>query len=150
MKVFFIFLFIPFFLFSEVLPKLELVPLKNSEKINFDSLKEEYLLVNFWASWCTPCRYELPEIDKLQKEVKKEKLKIIAISLDENKELAENFLKKLDVSIPFYYLEKKYHSNLIITGLPANFLTDNKREIIKKWEGYDSSILKEIKKIIGK
>lgn len=137
-------------IFPEVFPKLELKPLKNSEMISFDSLKEEYILVNFWASWCIPCRIELPEIEKLQKEYKGNKLKIIAISLDDEKKKAEDFLKKFDISLPFYYLEKKYHSSLLISGIPANFLINSNMEVLKKWEGYDPSIIKEIKKIVGK
>jgi len=150
MKNIFILVLFSLNLFPEVLPKLELIPLKNSENINFDSLKEEYILINFWASWCVPCRYELPELEKFQKEVKKEKIKIVSISLDENQKIAEEFLKKFDLSFPVFYLEKKYHNNLIISGIPANFLINNKREVIKKWEVYSSSIFKEIKKIIGK
>lgn len=150
MKKIFILLIFSFNLFSEVFPKLDLIPLNNLEKINFNSIKEEYILINFWASWCVPCRIELPEIEKFNKDVNKEKIKIIGISLDENKDLAEKFLKKFNLSFPLYYLEKKNQNQIIISGIPANFLIDKNMEVIKKWEGYDSSIFKEIKKIIGK
>lgn len=149
MKKIFILLFFSISLFSEVFPKLELMPLKNSENINFDSLKEEYILINFWASWCIPCRIELPELEKFKKETKMENFKIIGISLDENKKIAEEFIEKFDLSFPLYYLEKKHHNQLIISGIPANFLINNKMEVVKKWEGYNPSIFKEIKKIIG-
>ena len=66
---------------AQSMPDLSFLAPDGSET-TWNDFKGEYLLVNFWASWCAPCVIELPSLDKLQSRFKDDGLKTIAISLD--------------------------------------------------------------------
>lgn len=57
------------------------------------------LVVNFWASWCTPCREEMPELDRLQRELGARGLHIVGLALDE-RDAVEAFLRQRPVTYP--------------------------------------------------
>lgn len=151
-KIPFIFLFMVLFctesLFCEDFPSIELKPLKDSENFSLNSIDSKYLLINFWASWCTACKYELKELNKFQGDFKEKGLKIITINLDEKKEKGIKFYSKNKLGLPVYQPSDKIEKYLKIKLLPKNYLINNKREIIKEWEGYNNSFIEELKSII--
>lgn len=102
------------------------------KKFSLSSFKGNVILLNFWATWCPPCRYEIPILDKIQKEYKDKKFKIIAVSLDTDVKALEDFLKNNKVS--FLVLSDKngtvgYSYNVL--AIPTSFLID-KDFIIRK------------------
>jgi len=56
-------------------------------------LKDQVVVVNFWASWCQPCRRELPALDRLATELSKQGVRVIAISVDEDPENVRRFIR---------------------------------------------------------
>ena len=54
---------------------------KNDQKININQYKDNLLILNFWATWCEPCKEEMPSLDKLQANPELDKLKIFAINI---------------------------------------------------------------------
>lgn len=102
------------------------------KKFSLSYFKGNVILLNFWATWCPPCRYEIPILDKIQKEYKDKKFKIIAVSLDTDVKALEDFLKNNKVS--FLVLSDKngnvgYSYNVL--AIPTSFLID-KDFIIRK------------------
>ncbi len=63
-------------------------------------LKGKVLLIDFWASWCEPCREEFPEFEAMYKELRDRGVEIIAISVDRKRENAEAFVAKYPASFP--------------------------------------------------
>ena len=82
-------------------------------------------LINFWASWCAPCRIEHPHLMELSKE---KNLKILGVNFKDKKINALKFLK--DLGNPYDYLAKdskvKQSVNFGIYGIPESILIDNK------------------------
>ena len=100
-------LIITFLLFSTSLhaaggkgsyPIFQLPELASDSIVKLDKFRGKVVYVDFWASWCGPCRQSLPKFNQLYKKLSNKGFSIIAINLDENKADANNFLKDFPVS----------------------------------------------------
>ena len=116
---------------------------------NDDFKKNSFTLINFWASWCAPCRIEHPQLMELSKE---NNIKILGVNFKDKKINALKFLKEL--GDPYEYLTRdsngKQSVNFGIYGIPESILIDNKLTIIKKFVGpLTKQDLNNIKEIIN-
>ena len=121
---------------------------KNGFYTKQDLIKNNYTLINFWASWCGPCRVEHPVLMKLSAE---NNLNILGVNFKDKKELASKFLK--DLGNPYNFLlkdvEGKQSVIFGIYGIPESLIINNKNIIIKKFVGPLSlDDYKEIKEMI--
>src|SRR5215813_14490558 len=118
----------------------QLLPLKHS-----DAARTKPLLVNFWATWCDPCRDEFPDLVKIDKEYRPKGLDFIAISLDDLKDInteVPKFLRAMNAQMPVYLLNVP-DPEVPITAvdaqwsgaLPATFLYDATGNIAYKHFG---------------
>ena len=101
---------------------------------NEDFKKNNYTLINFWASWCSPCRAEHAFLMKLSKE---KNLKILGVNFKDKKKQANIFLDEL--GNPYDFLTKdtkgKQSVKFGIYGIPESILIDNELVILKKFIG---------------
>ena len=114
-----------------------------------DIQKSRYTLINFWASWCAPCRIEHPYLMQLSKE---KNLKILGVNFKDKKINALKFLNEL--GNPYYYMAKdttgKQSVNFGIYGIPESILIDNETIVLKKFVGpLNEENLNDIKEIIN-
>jgi peroxiredoxin len=73
----------------------------DGESIDLQAQKGRVLLVNFWATWCAPCREEIPDLKALHSSLKEEGLTVIGIALDrQGREVVAPFAKKLEINYP--------------------------------------------------
>ena len=137
------------FLVGNKIADIELRSLQNEKFFTNDDFKNnKYTLINFWASWCAPCRVEHPYLMMLSKY---QHLKILGINFKDKKINALKFLEEL--GDPYHYLAKdssgKQSVNFGIYGIPESILIDSKFNILKKIIGpLNEKDLKEIKEII--
>ena len=133
--------------------KLEKINLKSfdDDKIytSEDFKKSRYTLINFWASWCAPCRIEHPYLMQLSKE---KNLKILGVNFKDKKINASKFLNEL--GNPYYYMTKditgKQSVNFGIYGIPESILINNETIVLKKFVGpLNEQNLNDIKEIIN-
>ena len=116
---------------------------------NEDFKKSRYTLINFWASWCAPCRIEHPYLMQLSKE---KNLKILGVNFKDKKINASKFLNEL--GNPYYYMAKdttgKQSVNFGIYGIPESILIDNETIVLKKFIGpLNEQDFNDIKKLIN-
>jgi thiol-disulfide isomerase/thioredoxin len=121
-------------------------------EINTDALKallkrdsERPLLVNFWATWCDPCRDEFPDLVKIDQQYRPGSLDFAAISLDDPKDLrteVPRFLQQMNATMPAYLLNVPDPEPAITAvdpkwqgDLPATFLYNAKGEVVYKHFG---------------
>ena len=77
----------------------------NGELTDLTDFKDKIVLLNFWATWCGPCRYEIPDLVKLRSEYDLDKLAIIGVSLDQGSnekvlKLLEKFIRRYEINYP--------------------------------------------------
>ena len=82
------------------------------------------VLVNFWATWCPPCRKEMPDMEKLYREFRPKGFIVLAIS-DEDRATVDGFLKKQNYTFPVLLdPDRKVHTAFDVEGIPKSFLFD--------------------------
>ena len=138
-------------LIGKKISEVEINLFQSSETINTkEFMKNEFTILNFWASWCGPCRKEHPNLVRLSK-IKN--LKIIGINFKDDKENAKSFLK--ENGNPFDILTEdkdgKNSVNFGVYGIPETILIDSELKILKKYIGpLNIKEVNEIRKIVKK
>ncbi len=121
----------------------------DSPAITLSELRGKVVYVDFWASWCLPCLRSLPEINTLHKKYREQGFEVVAITIDNPIEDAEEFLADLDVPLG-YLVAVDADSDVMydygVVGMPTSFLIDRDGVVRKVHEGYrdgDIEILEE-------
>jgi len=113
---------------------------ETGKKISFAEFsKDNVVLINFWATWCGPCKRELPDLVSLRDEYKDKSIKILGISLDQDGDVVNvvhTFAVQENLAYPIVIdngdLEKAFGG---IRGIPTSFFVNKKGEIVKKMIG---------------
>ena len=83
------------------------------------------ILVNFWASWCTPCVLEMPELTQLKQHMAGQPFEIIAINVGERENRVKHFVKRIDFNLPVLLdISSKAFKQWNIEIMPSSFLID--------------------------
>tara|TARA_X000001036_G_scaffold252574_1_gene235071 strand:- start:10192 stop:10791 length:600 start_codon:yes stop_codon:yes gene_type:complete len=117
---------------------------QDGKKYKLSDLKGKVVILNFWATWCGPCRMEIPDFNELYLENKDKGLIILGISTDDTKRGLTNFLKSYKVEYPILFGSNKQISKISneyggIRALPTSIIIDANGEIKRI---YPSAILK--------
>ncbi len=118
-------------------------------KLDLAQYKNKVVYLDFWASWCRPCRKSFPWINTLQKKYQDKGLVIIGINLDKDLDKAYNFLKKTPAdfmlfSDPNGVLADQY----TLVGMPSSLVLDGNGEVRHRHVGFKKSIIKQYEKSI--
>jgi thiol-disulfide isomerase/thioredoxin len=100
--------------------------------VNLADLKGKKVFVNLWATWCPPCRAEIPSIEVLNSKIDKHKVAFVMLSLDEDFEHAKQFSKAHNLKLPVYYPAEKLPALFNTDGIPATFIFNEKGELVKQ------------------
>ena len=102
--------------------------------LSLAELRGKVVLLNFWATWCVPCRKEMPAIEALYQRYKDRGLEVVAISLDKGSTSGvESFVKEMGVTYrvvldPTWAMARTYG----VRGLPATFLLDRTGNVVMR------------------
>jgi len=131
------------------LPIFKMVDVKG-KPFNLSDCKGKKIFVNLWASWCPPCRAEIPSIEKLYNKVDKTKTAFVMLSLDNDFATAVNFATKNKLVTPVYYPAENLPALFNVQGIPATFIFDEDGSLIKRIEGGDDYDTAEYLKLLSK
>jgi cytochrome c biogenesis protein CcmG/thiol:disulfide interchange protein DsbE len=100
-------------------------------------LANKVVVVDFWATWCAPCREEIPQLNKLYSELKGKGFEIVGISMDtDGTDAVKEFARELRIQYPIVMGDEKDTEAFGgIIGLPTTFIIDRKGNIAKKYIG---------------
>jgi len=108
---------------------------EDGQPMNFETFKGQYTVVNFWATWCAPCRKEMPTLDALDKAFEGKGLDVVTIATGRNPQPAiDNFFDEIGVENLPKHLDPKQAlaRDMAVLGLPVTVVLDrNAREIAR-------------------
>jgi thiol-disulfide isomerase/thioredoxin len=124
----------------------------DGKKLSLKDFRGKVVLLNFWASWCEPCREEMPAMEKLYKEYKEKNFVVLAVAVKDRKQDAINFVKELKITYPIALDPEAQVGSLYgAWGLPATYLIGPKGEgLARGWgpaEWYGPAARKLIKEL---
>jgi thiol-disulfide isomerase/thioredoxin len=106
-------------------------------KISLAQYKGQVVMLNFWASWCGPCRQEMPLLENIYKKYNKMGFTLIGVNVEPDSKAAEGFLKATPVSFPVIYDKDSTVSKAYdVSGMPSTVLIDRKGNIRVLHRGY--------------
>lgn len=88
------------------------------------------IFINFFATWCAPCKKEAPELVKLRNAFPDGKLTIIGLSVDEDRDVVPQFIKAADINYPVYYAADDVITSYGITSVPHNVFYSPSGELV--------------------
>lgn len=105
----------------------------NGKEVSLSDLKGKYILIDVWATWCSPCRNEIPFLKKLEEKMHGKKIEFVSISCDKDKAAWEKMVKdeKLGGIQLFSDGDKTFMEAFGITGIPRFIMLDKKGNILK-------------------
>ncbi len=103
----------------------------SDEEINIQNLDSQLIILNFWATWCAPCKEEMPSLDKLQINNKIKNLKIYPINIGkENRNKVNNFFDELGIDNlePYFDNPSTLAKTFSLRGLPTTIILNSEGE----------------------
>lgn len=111
---------------------------KSDKTVTLADFKGQPVLVNLWATWCTPCVAEMPALDKLQAKYPKTKFRVVAVSVDmTSMKTVTDFFAKHGIRTLDAYWDKDRQTLLkwSYAGLPTSYLLDAEGGVVKRYDG---------------
>ena len=111
--------------------------ISQAAELNLAQYKGKVVYVDFWASWCVPCRHSFPWMNKMHNELTDKGLVVIGVNLDEEQTAADSFLKSIPADFKVIYdpkgdLATKYN----VKGMPSAYIFDRSGKLVKTHIGF--------------
>ena len=108
----------------------------NGKKLSLSDYRGKVVLLDFWATWCTPCRAEIPHFVDMQEKLGPQGFQVIGISMDDEAKPVKEFYQQYRINYPLGVGDDKLAQSFGgVLGLPVNFLIDREGRIVKKYLG---------------
>lgn len=124
----------------------------DGKTVKSSDFKGKVLILDFWATWCPPCRKEIPGFIDLQKKYQASGLTVVGVSVDHASPAAiKTFIEKAGINYPVLAADEKIVAAYGgIDGIPTTFIIDQAGHIVKQHVGFtdESEIEKEIKRLL--
>jgi thiol-disulfide isomerase/thioredoxin len=128
----------------------------NGTPIKLEDYKGKVVIVNLWATWCGPCREEMPHLVELQNKYKDKGFEIIGLSIEENdtEEMIKNFAKEMNLNYTLGWIDEKTVDEFMRlskqNGIPQSFLINRNGELAGIFFGANAGTIAKLKDFAGK
>lgn len=127
------------------------LPNLSGTKVSLSNYNGRVVMLDFWATWCPPCRMSIPKLQEFYGKYEKKGFTVVGISLDENKNAVPKFVQ--DRGIKYDVLlggDSNVTETYKVWSLPTFYLLDRNLKVYKKWFGYYPGLEQEWQKSIEK
>ena len=129
------------------------LPSRSGDIVSLDKLRGKVVMLNFWASWCGPCRHEMPLLDQMHKRYSSLGFTMIGVNVESNTADAEKWLQQTPVSFPVLFDKENKVSKLYdVNAMPSTVFIDRKGNVRALHRGYkpgdESEYLNEIRALL--
>lgn len=126
-----------------------------NEEIRLENLKGKVVYLDFWASWCKPCAKSFPWMNEMKQSYADKGFEILAVNLDKDRKLADEFLNRMDVNFKVAFDEDgKSAADYKLKGMPSSYLIGRDGKVYASHIGFrekDKAQLEQaIKKLLNK
>ena len=123
------------------------------ENLRLSEYRGDVVMINFWATWCGPCRQEMPLLDQLYSRYERVGFSLLGVNIDDDSKRAMDMIKELGVSFPVLFDVRKEVSQLYnVDAMPVTVLVDregNVRYVHKGYKpGYEDMYLDQIRSLL--
>ncbi len=123
------------------------------ENLRLSEYRGDVVLINFWATWCGPCRQEMPLLDDLYRRYQRVGFNLLGVNIDEDSRRAMQMVQELGVNFPVLFDENKEVSKLYeVAAMPVTILVDREgivRHVHHGYKpGYEEKYLTEIRSLL--
>ncbi len=113
----------------------------DGSRTSLSSFKGKVVLLSFWATWCGPCKQELPSMQALYQKMKAKGLEVVGVDLAEEKQLVSRFVKTNGLSFPILLdSDVSVGSAWGASSIPTNYLLDRSGRVIARVVGFDGRV----------
>lgn len=128
-------------------PDFTLNGLSAEEKVTLSELRGKVVFIDFWASWCLPCRRLMPRIAEMK--ARYPEVEVIAVGVDANRDKAVTFLRQVEPGLRAVHDRKHKVADLYgVEQMPASFLIDKTGKLRFRHDGYDTEDLDVVERQI--
>ena len=120
----------------------------DGKEVSLSDYRGKVVLINFWATWCPPCREEMPLFKRVYERYKNKGFEILAVSTDTSVDPVKKFVKEYKLDFPVLLDTDNISSLYGIQGLPTSFLIDREGKIVKVRLGKYKEIESDLKKVL--
>lgn len=126
---------------------------RGGQNLRLSDYRGQVLLINFWASWCGPCRSEMPLLEELYKRYNKLGFTIMGVNVDNDSTKANNYLRDITVTFPIVYdTTNAVSKSFNVNAMPTTVIVDrngNMRFLHQGYKpGYENDYRKEVVQLI--
>jgi thiol-disulfide isomerase/thioredoxin len=105
--------------------------------------------VNFWATWCPPCREEIPDLIKLYAKNKDRGLEILGVDVGESPTKVSNFIEKAGINYPVVLdRDMSVSETYRVVGIPTTYLMNSEGAILGEYHGYTPQLVSDVEKAL--
>jgi len=117
----------------------------DGQEIALSQLKGKVVLLDFWATWCGPCRESTPHLIQLYKNHRESGFELIGMSVDKGDDkVVRNFVQSMDIPYPIVIAPEEVVRNYRVTAIPTTFLIDKEGKIRERTAGFNSTIAQQM------
>ncbi|MCS7308172.1 MAG: TlpA family protein disulfide reductase [Aquificaceae bacterium] len=117
--------------------------------LKLSELRGKVVLINFWATWCPPCKEEMPIFEKEYKRCKDKGLEILAVNMDSSERALSEFLKEKSYSFKVVRPTEELEKELKLMGFPTSYLLDREGKVYRIKLGVYRELEKDLKQLLG-
>ncbi len=122
----------------------------DGQEMTLSKLRGRVVLLDFWATWCGPCRESIPHLVHLQKTYQEKGFEVIGMNMDKgDAETVRHFVKSMDIPYIITVTSDEVSRNYGVTALPTTILIDKEGRIRQKFLGFTSEISKQITSLVS-
>lgn len=111
------------------------------DNLKLSEMRGEVVMLNFWASWCGPCRQEMPILEKIYQKYRPLGFTLLGVNVEEDSEEAKRYLKDVEVNFPILFDNRNQVSQLYhIIAMPSTILIDRDGQLRYLHQGYQPGV----------
>ena len=113
------------------------LPARSGGTLSLDELKGQVVMINFWATWCGPCRQEMPLLEQIQQKYEPLGFTVVGINVEPDSAAAQTWLKGVGVAFPILFdRENKVAASFGVAGMPSTVFVDRNGAVRYVHRGY--------------